>query len=59
MKLLFFDTETTSIRPGHICQLSYITVDTSTKPQTTKGKNFFFTVDEMDEGAEAVHRLFS
>jgi DNA polymerase III subunit epsilon len=55
MKLLFFDTETTSIRPGHICQLSYITVDTSTKPQTTKGKNFFFTVDEMDEGAEAVH----
>lgn len=48
MKLLFFDTETTSVRPGHICQLSYITVDTSTKPQTTTGKNFFFTVDEMD-----------
>ena len=48
MKLLFFDTETTSVRPGHICQLSYITVDTSTKPQTTIGKNFFFTVDEMD-----------
>lgn len=55
MKLLFFDTETTSIRPGHICQLSYITVDTSTKPQTTIGKNFFFTVDEMDPNAEAVH----
>ena len=55
MKLLFFDTETTSIKPGHICQLSYIVVDTSTKPQTTTGKNFFFTVDEMDEGAEKVH----
>ncbi|MGL5381148.1 3'-5' exonuclease [Clostridium sp.] len=55
MKLLFFDTETTSIKPGHICQLSYIVVDTSTKPQTTTGKNFFFTVDEMDEGAQAVH----
>ena len=48
MKLLFFDTETTSVKPGHICQLSYITVDTTTKPQTTIGKNFFFTVDEMD-----------
>lgn len=55
MKLLFFDTETTSIRPGHICQLSYIIVDTSTKPQTTTGKNYFFTVDEMDPNAEAVH----
>lgn len=55
MKLLFFDTETTSIRPGHICQLSYITIDTSTKPQKTEGKNFFFAVDEMDPNAEAVH----
>ena len=39
MKLLFFDTETTSVKPGNICQLSYITIDTSTKPQTTVGKN--------------------
>ena len=44
MKLLFFDTETTSVKPGHICQLSYITVDTTTKPQTTIGKNFFFVI---------------
>ena len=29
MKLLFFDTETTSIKPGSICQLSYILVDAS------------------------------
>jgi DNA polymerase-3 subunit epsilon len=55
MKLLFFDTETTSIKPGSICQLSYITVDASVKPQVTIGKNFFFTVDEMDPSAEAIH----
>ena len=55
MKLLFFDTETTSIKPGNICQLSYIVVDASTKPQKTTGKNFFFTVDSMDEGAQAIH----
>ena len=55
MKLLIFDTETTSIKPGHICQLSYITIDASTRPQQTIGKNFFFTVDEMDPAAEAVH----
>lgn len=55
MKLLFFDTETTSIKPGNICQLSYIVVDASTKPQTTIGKNFFFTVENMDEGAQAIH----
>lgn len=55
MKLLFFDTETTGIKPGSICQLSYILTDTSTKPQTTTGKNFFFTVDEMGEEAEKIH----
>ena len=55
MKLLFFDTETTSIKPGSICQLSYITVDASTKPQVTTGKNFFFTVDEMDPSAQEIH----
>lgn len=55
MKLLIFDTETTSIRPGNICQLSYITIDTSTKPQTTIGKNYFFTVESVDEGAKEVH----
>jgi DNA polymerase-3 subunit epsilon len=55
MKLLIFDTETTSIKPGHICQLSYVTIDASTKPQKTVGKNFFITVDEMDPSAEAIH----
>ena len=55
MKLLFFDTETTSIKPGSICQLSYITVDAAVKPQITTGKNFFFTVDEMDPSAQEIH----
>ena len=55
MKLLIFDTETTSVRPGNICQLTYILIDASKKPQTTIGKNFFFTVDDMEEGAEAIH----
>lgn len=55
MKLLFFDTETTSVKPGSICQLSYITVDASVKPQITTGKNFFFTVDEMDPSAQEIH----
>ena len=57
MKLLFFDTETTSIKPGSICQLSYITVDADVKPQITQGKNFFFTVDEMDPSAEEIHGI--
>lgn len=55
MKLLFFDTETTDLKPGNICQLSYIIVDSNTKPQTTIGKNFFFTVEEMSSSAEAIH----
>ena len=57
MKLLFFDTETTDIVPGHICQISYVTVDTDTKPQTTTAKNIFFTVEEVSPGALEVHGL--
>lgn len=57
MKLLFFDTETTSIRPGSICQLSYIITDTDCKPQKTTGHNYFFTVEEMDPEAEKVHKF--
>lgn len=55
MKLLFFDTETTDRTPGNVCQLSYIIVDTNTKPQTTFGKNYFFAVDEMSPEAQKVH----
>jgi len=55
--LLFFDTETTSldIKHGQICQLSYIMADTQNKSVTAK--NFYFTVESMDPGAEAVHKL--
>ncbi|MBU5590458.1 3'-5' exonuclease [Clostridium sp. MSJ-4] len=55
MKLIFFDTETTDLRPGSICQLSYILVDTSTKPQSTTGKNIFFAVEHVEPSAEEIH----
>jgi DNA polymerase-3 subunit epsilon len=55
MKMVFFDTETTGLRPGSICQLSYIVVDTSIKPASTIGKNMFFTVDYVEPGAEDIH----
>jgi DNA polymerase III subunit epsilon len=53
--MIFFDTETTGLKPGSICQLSYITVDTSVKPSNTEGKNLFFTVDYVEPEAEEVH----
>lgn len=53
MKLIVFDTEATDLTPGQICQLSYLMVDAG---QVT-GKNMFFAVDEMSEGAQAVHGM--
>ncbi len=55
MKMIFFDTETTGLKPGSICQLSYIIVDTSIKPTQTIGKNIFFTVEYVEPSAEKVH----
>ena len=55
MRMIFFDTETTGIRPGNICQLSYILVDTTYKPTKTIGKNIFFTVDYIEPSAQDVH----
>jgi DNA polymerase-3 subunit epsilon len=55
MKMIFFDTETTGLRPGSICQLSYIIVDTGVKPQVTTGTNIFFSVDYVEPGAEDIH----
>lgn len=51
MKLLTFDTETTALQPGQICQLSYI----MSEGDSVKAKNMFFTVDEMSEGSFEVH----
>ncbi len=51
--ILYFDTETTGLYPGQICQLSYV-MQTGNK---NVAKNMFFTVDSMDAGAQMVHGL--
>lgn len=53
MKLIIFDTEATDLTPGQICQLSYLTVEDG----QISGKNLFFAVDEMSEGAYEVHGM--
>ena len=55
LKMIFFDTETTGLKPGSICQLSYIIVDNAVKPVEIKGTNLFFTVDYVEPGAEDIH----
>jgi DNA polymerase III subunit epsilon len=50
-KILFFDTETTDIKPGQICQLTYIVAEGS----KVTGKNFFFKVGKISPFAIAVH----
>ncbi|MBO5286032.1 MAG: 3'-5' exonuclease [Clostridia bacterium] len=49
--VIYFDTETTGLHPGNICQLSYIVED----GLGTYGKNFFFTVDNVEYSAYLVH----
>jgi DNA polymerase III subunit epsilon len=49
--IIFFDTETTGIHPGNICQLSYILA----KEGHVKAKNFFFKVDYISPAAVKVH----
>ena len=49
--ILYFDTETTGLYPGQICQISYIM---QTK-ESVKAKNFFFTVDYVEPSSFAVH----
>jgi len=49
--ILYFDTETTSLSPGNICQLSYIIEGNNQKVS----KNFFFEVDYVCPSAQAVH----
>lgn len=51
MKIIVFDTETTSLKPGQICQLAYLIVENG----EITGKNMFFTVDDMDERSQSVH----
>lgn len=54
-KIIIFDTETTGFKPGQIAQLTYAILDTETRKAV--GKNFFFTVNKMDSGAESIHKL--
>lgn len=49
--ILYFDTETTGLYPGQICQLSYIMQDC----KGLTAKNFFFSVDSMEQNAFLVH----
>lgn len=49
--IIFFDTETTGLFPGQICQLSYIV---QTK-ENFFAKNFFFSVDYVEQSAFMVH----
>ena len=51
--LLFFDTETTGLRPGKICQISYIMQDVN----GVVAKNFYFTVPFVEPSAQMVHGL--
>jgi DNA polymerase-3 subunit epsilon len=53
MKTIIFDTEATDLIPGQICQIaSLIIIDGQ-----VQGKNFFFSVDQMSQGAFEVHGL--
>ncbi len=49
--IIYLDTETSGLYPGQICQLSYIMQDAN----GTIAKNFFFSVDYVEPGAQSVH----
>ncbi len=51
MNQIIFDTETTGLHPGQICQLSYIVA----QDKKIEGKNYFFKVDYIEPGAQRVH----
>ncbi|MBO5714361.1 MAG: 3'-5' exonuclease [Clostridia bacterium] len=51
--IIYLYTETTGLRPGEICQLSYILHD----EKEIKTRNFYFTVDYIEPSAVAVHGL--
>lgn len=49
--ILIFDTEATDLSPGQICQLSYLLEEND----HITGHNYFFSVDDMSQGAFEVH----
>lgn len=50
MKTIYLDTETTGLKPGQITQLSYI----MSEDGELTAKNYFFKVDHIEPGAEAL-----
>lgn len=51
--ILYLDTETSSLRPGNVCQLSYV-MQYSDK---AIGKNYFFEVEYVEPSAQLVHHF--
>lgn len=51
--IIYLDTETTGLRPGNICQLSYL----MQYENTVVGKNYFFKVNYVEPSAEMVHHF--
>ena len=49
--IIYLDTETTGLRPGKICQLSYV----MQSADKIKSKNMFFSVDYVEPSAQMVH----
>lgn len=49
--ILYFDTETSGLHPGEICQLSYIVEDKN----SVRAKNIFFNVKNVEYSAYLVH----
>ena len=52
MRTVIFDTETTDLSPGDICQIAYIVIDNGIKV-----RNFYFEVDYINPSAQRVHGL--
>lgn len=50
--ILVFDTEATALEPGQICQLAYLMEEAD---GSLRAHNYFFSVDDMSEGAQEVH----
>ncbi len=53
MSVIYFDTETTGLVPGQICQLAYLIEDAS----GLLAKNYYFSVDYVEPSAAAVTGL--
>lgn len=56
MNRIYLDTETTSLIPGEIAQLSMIAEDMDSN-KFLGAYNYYFSVKEMSDEAEAVHSL--